>query len=65
MEYVYLNTGWRIQAHNRYWSTDNVYKAEGYNFSCSDYDCLPLNYKFWDYLYDINEKLIYLRSISS
>eukprot|EP01084_Bolivina_argentea_P143819 252495_1 len=56
LEYVYNATGWSIQAHNRYWSTDNVYKGVlGYNFTCSNSDCLPDNSQFWDYLFNINE----------
>jgi len=54
IEYVYKNTGWKIQAHNRYYSTDNVY-LDLYPFTCSTADCLPTSEAFWEYLFDINE----------
>jgi len=53
-QYVHEQTKWQIQAHNRYWSTDNDYRSM-YTFNCSSVDCLPEQYSFWEYLFDINE----------
>eukprot|EP01083_Nonionella_stella_P114908 340133_1 len=53
LSYLYQQTKWKMQAHNRYWSTDNDYLST-YKFSCSQKSCLPVEYKFWEYLFDIN-----------
>ena len=53
LEYLYAQTGWKVVAHNRYWSPDNVYQAQ-YNFTKDLYDALPLDYVFWDDLFSNN-----------
>jgi hypothetical protein len=63
MEAVHAATGWYIQAHNRYFSLDNVYannipdqKEVGnypFTWGASHYS-LPTTYSFWDHLFNIN-----------
>ncbi len=46
---------WLTMAHNRYWSTENVYaKQNGGNFEfiIDEKAALPLEEAFWDYLFD-------------
>ena len=60
--YVAQETGWKMQAHNRYWATDNDYRAL-FPFTCgaqSDTQwatpsCLPDTLAFWNYLFEVNE----------
>ena len=53
LQYLYSQTGWKVVAHNKYWSIDNVYKTE-YEFTESIYDALPLQYRFWNDLFANN-----------
>ena len=63
LRYLYKSTNWRVMAHNRYWSLDNVYAGNipgsnssgKYNFTWgNNTSALPLQYEFWQYLFDIN-----------
>eukprot|EP01084_Bolivina_argentea_P143822 252501_1 len=53
LQYLYAKTEWKVVAHNRYWSVDNVYQKQ-YNFTRSDYDELPMDYIFWNDLFKNN-----------
>ena len=44
-----------MQAHNRYWATDNDYRSL-YPFTCSTQNCLPSADSFWNYLFGINQE---------
>ena len=64
MRAVYEGTKWKIQAHNRFWSLDNVYadnippydkNATGnFTFTYGTKGSLPTQIEFWQYLFDIN-----------
>ena len=62
MQAVYEGTKWKIQAHNRYWSLDNVYanniphqnETGNFTFTYGAKSALPTTESFWDYLFDIN-----------
>ena len=62
MQAVYEGTKWKIQAHNRYYSLDNVYanniagqtEVGNYPFTWGPKSALPTTEEFWDYLFDIN-----------
>lgn len=61
-------TEWPIQAHNRYWATNNVYASnptmpigptnytgKTFPFVWGDTAGLPATFEFWDYFFSINE----------
>ena len=53
MEYVYNQTGWLVQAHNRYWSAETVYARQnggGYEFVLEESTggAAPAEQRFWD-----------------
>ena len=59
LDYLYQQTGWRVQAHNRYWSLDNDYLGSC-PFTCTHVglkgrDCLPTSYAFWEDLFKVNQ----------
>eukprot|EP01083_Nonionella_stella_P214717 773442_1 len=62
MQAVYEATKWKIQAHNRYFSLDNVYannipnqkEVGNYPFTWGTKSSLPTTQEFWDYLFGIN-----------
>eukprot|EP01084_Bolivina_argentea_P145762 255414_1 len=64
MKAVYEGTKWKIQAHNRFWSLDNVYannippydkhSTGNFTFTYGTKDSLPTQLEFWEYLFDIN-----------
>jgi len=61
MKYIYDQTGWLVQGHNRYWSMDTNYaKANGgkWNFildPTSEY-ALPDDQEFWNFLMQSSRK---------
>eukprot|EP01084_Bolivina_argentea_P143823 252503_1 len=63
MKFIYDNTGWKVQAHQRYFALDNIYANNIPNqtnketiglfpFTWSDHEALPLTYSFYDYLFN-------------
>ena len=51
MRHFHELTGWRVQAHNRYWSADTDYAAQnggGYDFIVEDAMAIPTEQRFWD-----------------
>lgn len=67
LPHIHKKTNWPIQAHNRYWATNNVYASnpllpigptnytgKTFPFVWGDTAGLPLTFEFWDYLFSIN-----------
>lgn len=51
--YTVNRTGWRITAHNRMWSSDNVYAKQNggkYKWLIEGQEAVPLEQSFWDSL---------------
>lgn len=55
LEYFYNKTNWLVQAHNRYWSNENIYSTtnDGDYYFINDREkggAAPVEKQFWDYL---------------
>jgi hypothetical protein len=55
VEAVYANTGWLLQAHNRFWSNETVYATQNggkfdFIFDVSTGSAVPTQQSFWDFL---------------
>ena len=61
LDYLYNQTGWPIQGHNRYWGTDVSYAKQNggdWDFIIEEHNkhSIPTQQAFWDFLMETSRQ---------